>query len=172
MSGILHVLRSLAHQKPWLPAVAAWSAALPVLALLAQDPAAAPPEDAHVRSLEIVDSQGRARLRLGLDERGGPELRMSDEQGRTRLRAAIHGNSEPIVILHDDEGRQRISLVVDKTGNPFVLLARRGGKPAAQLAVSTLGAPSLVFTHEDGATNAGIGQHADGRGWTLPISER
>ena len=166
MTGLL--ARAL---RPWLPALAAWSAAVPLLAVLHQDPAASPkpaPDALQLRQLEIVDGKGQARLRLGLDEAGTPELRMNDAEGRVRLRTRLVGDQEPALILLDDEGKQRVSLVVDKAGNPFVLLAQRGGKPAAQLAVSTLGAPSLVFTHETGAMNAGIGQNADGSGWVMP----
>lgn len=146
----------------------------PVAALVVQDPKhtspapAAAASDLRARSLEIVDDQGRARLRLGIDERGSPELRMLDVEGRTRLRTAVHGGDEPVVFLTDSDGKNRLALVVDKAGTPFVLLAQAGGKPAAQLSVSQLGAPSLVFTHTSGAMNAGIGQHADGTGWIKP----
>lgn len=157
--------------------------AVPLLALLvaipvtvprpqSQDPAGTESAGAvdRVRSrvVEIVDAAGKTRLRLGIDDKGSPELRMLDSEGRTRLRAAVHGDREPVVLLIDEHGDNRVSAVVDRDGNPIVLLAMPGGKPVAQLSVSATGAPSLVFTHASGAVNAGIGQHADGTGWLRP----
>lgn len=138
--------------------------ALPTLAFLPQD-AARKPEIVQAHGYEVVNTDGKVRARLALDTTGSAELRLFDSRDKARVRIGIHKDTEPIINLIDEQNHNRLSLVL--SGDPHFVLSRPGGKPIVHMTTATTGAASLLFTHIDGHYNAGIGIHADGKGFLI-----
>lgn len=140
--------------------------ALPTLAFLPQSAQSTPRNDViQAHGYEVVNADGKVRARLALDASGSPELRMFDSRDRARIRVGIHKDSEPLITLIDEQDKNRLSMVY--SGDPHFVLSQPGGKPTVHMTTASTGAASLLFTHVDGHHNAGIGIHADGRGFLI-----
>ncbi|MGA3229142.1 MAG: hypothetical protein ABSD51_04270 [Candidatus Binatus sp.] len=70
--------------------------------------------DLVVRSLKIVDEQGRTRIGFGIDK-GGPALLLADEKGK--VRASLDATKDGSTLELDDvNGTMRAVLTADNVG--------------------------------------------------------
>jgi hypothetical protein len=115
----------------------------------------------------LVDGKGELRGTFALDDGEHPTLMLLDRQGRKRWQALLK-DDEVYTYMRDAEGHGRITHAIDRARHPHFLMHDKGNKPRLHAAVADSGAPSVLFIHVDGTMPAGMGVHADGRGWSLP----
>lgn len=128
-------------------------------------PSAADPVRAS--AFELVDEKGVVRGSFMLEDKQHPSLAILDAQGRKRWQILLK-DDELFSYMRDNEGRGRITHAIDRANHPHFLLHDKGNKPRIHAAIADSGAPSMMFIHQDGTMPAGLGIHADGRGWMRP----
>ncbi len=122
-------------------------------------------------AFRLVDDKGNLRGSFLLEDNERPSLAILDSEGRKRWQVLLK-DEEVFTYLRDREGHGRITHAVDRANHPHILVHDKGNKPRIHMAVADSGAPSLIFIHQDGTMPAGVGVHADGRGWLLPERDK
>jgi hypothetical protein len=101
---------------------------------------------------DVIDSEGRTRMQLGVDDRTGPSLILLDEAGS--LRAAMSTLGGSLLMLYDRTGKVRaqISATDDSAGITIIGKGMSGGTIISE---DRLG-PALILTDETGKGRATI----------------
>ncbi len=106
------------------------------------------PKEIVTESFHVVDTEGRARAGLYVDQDDNIALGLFDKNGKPR---AVLGVTQkgPQLALHDKNGKLCASLYVDQEAG--LGLFDKNGKPRAILAVDQIGS-ALYLLDENGET--------------------
>lgn len=88
------------------------------------------------RGVELLDSAGKMRMALNVDDRNGSQVYFYDPVGKTRM-AFFANEVGSTVVLRDPAGNVRMSLFADKDG-PSICLNDATGKTRAQIGCVSL----------------------------------
>lgn len=77
-------------------------------------------EVVRCKRFELVDDEGRIRVRMGVIERD-VDFEILDENGNTKLDIEYDGKDDDIGIFLIHKGSGKVSLGVDKNGKPYFL---------------------------------------------------
>jgi hypothetical protein len=113
---------------------------------------AADPEHVKVRSLRVVDGEGRQRILLGVND-DGPELWMGEFSDTGIIPVKIRAGSRPGVYLLDNRRRGRSSLILAEDGTPVLVMRDGDTKAKLQLMVNE-GKPSCDCRDRTGLSRA------------------
>lgn len=106
------------------------------------------PKEIVAESFRVVDTQGRIRAVLFVDQEG-PALGLLDERGKLRATIAIDQEG-PLLGLYDKREKTRAELAILQIG-PRLSLSDENGKIRAGLAVIPEG-PALALSDKYGKT--------------------
>ena len=84
-------------------------------------------EAIETKELRLVDSEGKVRCKLFIDE-GEPKLVMMDGRGVKRLGVGLLSTGEVGLSLYDDRERVHVALIVTGAGTPDVSIIDRTGR--------------------------------------------
>jgi len=102
--------------------------------------------DLEVRSLKVVDKEGRRRASLiTVDDHGAPVLSFRDRHGRTRVMLALMPDGSPDLSFQDRHGKRRAALSTTPDGSPELSFRDKDGKQRAALTTFREGSSRLTF---------------------------
>ncbi len=84
-------------------------------------------EVTRARRFELVDSEGRVRATLGLDEEGSPAVCLCDEEGNVRGGLCITSEGVPQLRMMTAAGGLRAALGFGTSWRPGLVLTDRHG---------------------------------------------
>jgi hypothetical protein len=111
--------------------------------------------------LEIVDSRGKARIKL-TTVMGGTYVTLLDSQGTTREGMFLGSDGSPHIALDDAQVKARLSMDVDSDGSPNVSLSDAQGQVPLDLGVGSDGSSEVRLSDTHGMPRAVVGVLADG----------
>jgi hypothetical protein len=85
------------------------------------------------------DSQGRARLGMGVNEKDHPQIIFLDEQGATRMLITLGDKGMPGILFYDEKGKEALALSdfiirMGKIGEEHIQIDRAQSKTAITIA--------------------------------------
>ena len=104
----------------------------------------------RVPGLQLVDAEGRVRIKMSLEE-GGPALRLFDEEGTARA-SLEHGEDGTALYIMDGQGTTRLGAAQFAHGGGGFALHGPNARGAAVLYLE--GDGSLRFFDEEGDVTA------------------
>jgi hypothetical protein len=120
-----------------------------VAVLVAGGMADPPAKELSVRTLRLVDQEGKDRIVLTA-ERGIPDMTFLDPSGKSRLTLDIADDQRPVLLI-SESGREsgRLTLGLEEEGVPMLQLYDGTGKKRITFGVPKNGGPVLRVLDKD-----------------------
>lgn len=104
--------------------------------------AQAVPQTITAHGFKVMDSSGRIRLRMGMEE-GRPGIGLFDAQGKGRMQVALTPEGAPSIALFDAQGGPRAGITVDPFGAAGIGVYDAQGKTRAAIGINQNGEVSI-----------------------------
>ena len=115
----------------------------------------------NVRTLQVVDDEGRARIQLNCTPKGEAQVSVIGTDNQPRIALVVNANNNASIMVRDGRSN-RIALHVgpreDEPGDVVGILFRDGaGKPRLRLRFSDTGNPEVLIQDAIGKQRLALG---------------
>ncbi len=107
------------------------------------------PPELRVSNLQLVDSAGITRARLGLGPDGQPSLEFLNAAGNAQLALALPNSGEPEIRLSHANGTEQLVLQLANGNLPWITFKNANGVEVVDLGLNSYDAPSLEMSSGD-----------------------
>ena len=109
------------------------------------------PLDLEVRSLRVVDSEGKNRILLTLGAKGGASISLHSKDMESQV--AMYANAEAAALFFMDSKRTpRLRLIYAREGGVNLDLYDKAGDKRAELGITDKSGPGLLLQNPNGDT--------------------
>jgi hypothetical protein len=119
-------LAQVERQLRWLKRLGALAIAVGAVVVLVGQAKEKEPEHLVVKSLKVVDKDGKVRAAATLSEDGSPSLFLSDKDGKAHVMITVMRNGSPLMAFSGTDGNSGAMLDVNGSWPTFTLTDQHG----------------------------------------------